>query len=84
MKTRLVLAGAMVVILVLIAYGIGCADERSPVPPGSIPKVRDTSLFFSCILLVSVTFVAMLIIYRHYIYVARPSYSNEVGPCLVV
>lgn len=33
MKPKLVLVGAMVVILVLIAYGIGCADEKPPVPP---------------------------------------------------
>jgi hypothetical protein len=33
MKSKLVFVGAVVAILVLIAYGIGCADEKSPVPP---------------------------------------------------
>ncbi len=34
MKSKLVLVGALVVILVLIAYGIGCADEKPPVSHG--------------------------------------------------
>ena len=33
MKSKLVLVTAVAAILVLIAYGIGCADEKSPVPP---------------------------------------------------
>ena len=34
MKSKLVLAGAVVAILVLIAYGIGCAGEKPPTSPG--------------------------------------------------
>ncbi len=33
MKSKLVLAGAVVAILVLIAYGIGCAGQQPPAPP---------------------------------------------------
>ncbi len=37
MKSKLILAGAVVAILALIAYGIGCTGEKSPAPPVSAP-----------------------------------------------